>query len=316
MIITAVRSPKGELLGFSKVTRDFTERKKAEEAVRLSEERFRSLFEFSPDAIIVADQEGKIAEVNGQVQKFFGYGRDELKGQPVESLVPERFRNTHPTPPKGIQRPTAHPPDGHRIGTLRPAQGRHRVSGGHHAQPGRDAGGKVVLSVIRDLSEKKQAEEELERREREKQYLEEELNTVHNFEEIIGESLGLKRVLKQVETVAATDVTVLILGETGTGKDLIARAIHNLSSRREQTLVKLNCAAIPTGLLESELFGHEKGRFHGGHFAEDRPPGTRSPGNAVSRRSRRLAPGIAAQAPACAAGKGVREARRDAHDSG
>ena len=90
-----------------------------------------------------------------------------------------------------------------------------------------------------------------------------ELNLEHSFEDIVGESPGLKRVLKQVETVAPTDVTVLILGETGTGKDLIARAIHQLSSRREHTLVKLNCAAIPTGLLESELFGHEKGAFTG-----------------------------------------------------
>ena len=101
------------------------------------------------------------------------------------------------------------------------------------------------------------------RREREKRYLEEELNTEHRFEDIIGESSALRRVLKQVETVAATDVTVLILGETGTGKDLIARAIHQLSSRHSRTLVKLNCAAIPTGLLESELFGHEKGAFTG-----------------------------------------------------
>jgi formate hydrogenlyase transcriptional activator len=97
----------------------------------------------------------------------------------------------------------------------------------------------------------------------EKLYLEDEIRTLHNFEEIIGESAALKRILKQVETAAPTDSTILIRGETGTGKELIARAIHNLSNRRERTLVKLNCAAIPTGLLESELFGHEKGTFTG-----------------------------------------------------
>ena len=89
------------------------------------------------------------------------------------------------------------------------------------------------------------------------------LPTEHNFEGIIGESPALKRTLKQVEIVAPTDSTVLLLGETGTGKELIAHAIHNLSFRRERTLVKVNCAAIPTGLLESELFGHEKGAFTG-----------------------------------------------------
>ncbi|MGO8816002.1 MAG: sigma 54-interacting transcriptional regulator [Terriglobia bacterium] len=97
----------------------------------------------------------------------------------------------------------------------------------------------------------------------EKLYLEEEIRTEYTFEEIVGESAALKRVLSQVETVATTDSSVLVLGETGTGKEVIARAIHDLSPRRERTFVKVNCAAIPTGLLESELFGHEKGAFTG-----------------------------------------------------
>jgi PAS domain S-box-containing protein len=263
VVITAVRNRNGDLLGFSKVTRDFTERKKTEEALRASENRFRSLFEFSPDAIVASDAEGKIAELNGQVAKCFGYERAELLGQPVEMLIPERFRNAHPRHRKEYSsEPRTRP-----MGIGLELQGRRKDGTEFPVEimlsPVETPGGRVVLSVIRDLSEKKQAEEELERRARENRYLEEELNTVHNFAEIIGESRELKRVLKQVETVAATDVTVLILGETGTGKDLVARAIHNLSSRQGQTLVKLNCAAIPTGLLESELFGHEKGAFTG-----------------------------------------------------
>ena len=97
----------------------------------------------------------------------------------------------------------------------------------------------------------------------EKLYLEEEIRTELNFEEIVGDSAALKRVLSQAKTVAPSGATVLILGDTGTGKELIARAIHRMSSRKERLLVKLNCAAIPTGLLESELFGHEKGAFTG-----------------------------------------------------
>jgi len=97
----------------------------------------------------------------------------------------------------------------------------------------------------------------------EKLYLEDEIRSEMNFEDIIGVSPALNRVLKLVENVAATDSTVLICGETGTGKELIARAIHNLSPRLANPFVKLNCAAIPTGLLESELFGHEKGAFTG-----------------------------------------------------
>ncbi len=102
-----------------------------------------------------------------------------------------------------------------------------------------------------------------ERLAREKFYLEDEIKTDYNFEEIIGDSAALKQVLKQVEVVAPTDSTVMVMGETGTGKELIARAIHDRSSRRQRTFIKMNCAAIPTGLLESELFGHEKGAFTG-----------------------------------------------------
>jgi len=98
---------------------------------------------------------------------------------------------------------------------------------------------------------------------KENAYLEEEVRTGDNFGEIVGDSAALRQVLKQVETVASTASTVLIRGETGTGKELIARALHELSPRKARTFVKLNCAAIPTGLLESELFGHEKGAFTG-----------------------------------------------------
>src|SRR6266705_5509778 len=97
----------------------------------------------------------------------------------------------------------------------------------------------------------------------EKLYLEEEIRGEMDFEGIVGQSSGLRHVLGLVETVSPSDSTVLLLGETGTGKELIARAIHDRSRRKDRTLVRVNCAAIPTGLLESELFGHEKGAFTG-----------------------------------------------------
>src|SRR5215469_2803384 len=94
-------------------------------------------------------------------------------------------------------------------------------------------------------------------------YLESEIPLEHNFENIVGKSAALRKVLDQVAIVAPTGATVLLCGETGTGKELFARAIHNLSPRRQRSFVRLNCAAIPSGLVESELFGHEKGAFTG-----------------------------------------------------
>src|ERR1700746_336729 len=126
----------------------------------------------------------------------------------------------------------------------------------------REASGQIAIAIENALAyhEISQLKDKLAQ---EKLYLEEEIRSEMNFENIIGNSPALKHVLELVETVASSDSTVLLLGETGTGKELIARAIHDRSRRKERTFVKLNCAAIPTGLLESELFGHEKGAFTG-----------------------------------------------------
>jgi formate hydrogenlyase transcriptional activator len=132
----------------------------------------------------------------------------------------------------------------------------------HDAEFLAEVAGQVAIAIenalaYREISELK------DKLAQEKLYLEEEIRSELNFEHIIGSSPALKQVLELVETVASSDSTVLLLGDTGTGKELIARAIHDRSRRKDRTFVKLNCAAIPTGLLESELFGHEKGAFTG-----------------------------------------------------
>ena len=224
---------------------------------------FEKLFELSPDAILVTHRAGKISQVNAQVEQLFGYDRAELIGQSVELLIPERFRLTHTTHRENY----AANPHVRAMGAGLDLYGRRKDGSEFPVDimlgPVEVEERTVVLAIIRDLSQKKRDEEALRRGELERRYLEEELSTAHLFDEIIGESRPLKRVLKQVETVAREEATVLILGETGTGKELIARAIHNLSPRSKQTFVRLNCSAIPAGLLESELFGHERGAFTG-----------------------------------------------------
>jgi formate hydrogenlyase transcriptional activator len=124
------------------------------------------------------------------------------------------------------------------------------------------AAGQIAIAIENALAHREISELK-DKLAQEKLYLEEEIRSERDFEQIVGSSPALKHVLQLVETVAPSDSTVLLIGETGTGKELIARAIHDRSRRKERTFVKLNCAAIPTGLLESELFGHEKGAFTG-----------------------------------------------------
>jgi PAS domain S-box-containing protein len=132
-------------------------------------------------------------------------------------------------------------------------------------EPGRGADGTVGASrsFFVDITAQVLAEQERARLQEQNRYLQEEIKAAHNFEQIIGRSPALMDVLAHVGRVAPTDASVLVTGETGTGKELIARAVHSASPRRDKPLIKVNCAALPAGLVESELFGHEKGAFSG-----------------------------------------------------
>jgi formate hydrogenlyase transcriptional activator len=127
-----------------------------------------------------------------------------------------------------------------------------------------ELGGKYTRTMFVDITDRVLMEQEKARLTAQNVYLQEEIKSVHNFEEIVGQSPALLEVLEKVNRVAKTDTSVLITGQTGTGKELIARAIHSASRRRDKPLIKLNCAALPAGLVESELFGHEKGGVFGG----------------------------------------------------
>jgi len=151
---------------------------------------------------------------------------------------------------------------GRTFGTLNLASRREDAFPQHDVELLQQVGGQIAIAVENALAFK-QIDALKDKLAEEKLYLEEEIRSEFNFEEIIGDSPALKRALAQVELVAPAGTAVLVTGETGTGKELIARAIHNLSPRRERTFVKVNCAAIPGGLLESELFGHERGAFTG-----------------------------------------------------
>ena len=300
-VLTAIRDSAGAVTGFSKITRDETDRRQAQESViaelsslLLANVDIRKMLDaFSASMRLVVPHDfatlALYEERTGKLRvQFLASGSESSAGQgevlldPDASPAGQAFRTRRPVILNRIDRwPFA--PDsirhltsaGMRSGVWVPLVHRERTLGAlavssrkENAFSEHDAGklaqvaGHVAMAVNNALAFRQIAELR-DRLNQEKKYLEEEINLENRFDDIVGESSGLRNVLRQIETVAPTDATVLIQGETGTGKELLARALHRLSPRNERTFIKLNCAAIPAGLLESELFGHEKGAFTG-----------------------------------------------------
>jgi PAS domain S-box-containing protein len=253
----------------------FVERKQAENALHAIEERNRAILESALDSIITVDHRGTVIEFNSAAEKTFGYQRTYAIGKQVaELIVPPGLRDEHY---RGIARFMA---DGAADTVGKQTETVAMRSDGTEIPIElaitriRLEGPPMFTGYIRDITARKRTEEALrqavsevqrlkERVEADNLYLREELSEAHRDGEIVGSSGPIKKVLRQVAQVAVTDMTVLILGETGTGKELVARAIHASSARKQRPLVKVNCSALPAELMESELFGHEKGAFTG-----------------------------------------------------
>lgn len=236
------------------------ERAQMNAMLRENEERLRDLFDEAPIAYVYEGVDSKLLRVNRTAMKSLGITADQVEGLYGTDFVPDtpdaqrRLREAFASVGKGIDTSGV-------VLELRRKDNGKPLWIKWWSRP--DPGGTYTRTMFVDITEQVLMEQEKARLEAQTVYLQEEIKGTHNFEELIGSSTSLKKVFKGVERVAPTDSTVLITGETGTGKELIARAIHNLSPRKDKPLVKVNCAAIPAGLIESELFGHEKGAFTG-----------------------------------------------------
>ncbi len=235
---------------------------------------YRTLYESANDAIFIM-KESRFLHCNTKTLKMYGCENSQIIGKTPYDFSPERQPNGELSKEKALELINSA-----LMGAPQFFEWRHCRKDGtpfdaeislNRIELLRDP---LLFAIARDITKRKQAEKELraalseiehlkKQLEADYTYLREEMKLSYNFEEIIGQSDALKCALYKIEQIAPTDATVLLLGETGVGKELFARAIHNASSRKERPLVKVNCAALPPTLIESELFGHEKGAFTG-----------------------------------------------------
>jgi PAS domain S-box-containing protein len=236
------------------------ERLRFEKALAESEERLRDLFEEAPIAYVHEGLDTRFIRANRAAMRSLGITPEEVAGTYGKSFVPD-------TPDAQRRVREALASIGRGTDTSGVVLELRRKDNGKPlwiqwwSKP--DPSGTYTRTMFVDITDRVLMEQEKARLEAQNTYLQEEIHSEHNFEEMIGTSAAIKKVFQAIEKVATTDATVLVTGETGTGKELIARAIHKLSSRKDRVLVKVNCSAIPAGLIESELFGHEKGAFTG-----------------------------------------------------
>jgi len=239
--------------------------------IRDSERKFKLLFGRVFDAILIIDKDTlSIVDVNEAACDLLGYTREQISDLSLRDLIPDGdLQKVRSTLDRAFDTGSGYMEES----TLVSKSGR-RIEAEAGLVLCRIADRSYVMGSFRDVTERKRAEEALRnalaeveqlrnRLQAENIYLQEEIKSEHDFDQIVGRSERLKEVLLRAEQVASTDSAVLILGETGTGKELLARAIHSISARKDRPLVKVDCATLPGSLIESELFGHEKGAFTG-----------------------------------------------------